>query len=70
MLIGINLGEKKKIEGVVTDVIYLGELIRYIVLIDNKYEIVAKQPTVSLQSAFCAGTTVQLGWEDANAMIL
>lgn len=70
VLIGINLGEKKKIEGVVTDVIYLGELIRYIVLIDNKYEIVAKQPTVSLQSAFCAGTTVQLGWEDANAMIL
>ena len=69
VLIGLDLAEKK-VEGVITDVIYLGEMVRYIVLIDGKYQFIAKQQTVEVVDAFSVGQTVQLGWDDSNAMLL
>lgn len=70
VLIDVDLGENRKINGVITDVIYLGEMVRYIALVDGKYEIIAKQQTVDVKDAFSVGQTVQLGWDDANAMVL
>lgn len=68
--IDADLGGGKKIEGTVTDVIYLGEMVRYIVLVDGAYEIVAKQQTMDVKDAFRVGMRVQLGWDDDNAMVL
>lgn len=65
-----NLDGGKKIEGTVTDVIYLGEMVRYIILVDSKYEVVAKQQTMDVKDAFRVGMQVQLGWDDDNAMVL
>lgn len=70
VFIGMDLGENRKVEGVISDVIYLGEMVRYIVMIDGKYQFIAKQQTVEVVDAFSVGQKVQLGWDDSNAMLL
>ena len=70
VLIGVDLNCQKKVEAEVTDVIYLGEMVRYIVLVDKKYQFIAKQQTVEVSDAFTVGQKVQLGWDDSNAMLL
>ena len=65
---GFNNG--KKVEGVITDVIYLGEMVRYIILIDQKYGIVAKRQLRDSGDVFQVGTKVQIDWDDDHAMIL
>lgn len=70
VLIDVDLAERWKIEGIITDVIYLGEMVRYIALVDGKYEVIAKQQTVDVKDAFSFGQIVQLGWDDTNAMVL
>lgn len=70
MLIAPDLGEMRKVSGKITDVIYLGEMVRYIVMIDGKYEVVAKQQIISTDKIFPVGMTVDLGWKDESAQVL
>ena len=70
MLIAPSLFEQRKVDGKITDIIYLGEMVRYIVLVDGKYEIIAKQQILSTDRIFPVGTKVELGWKDENAQVL
>lgn len=69
-LVGIDFGGKAKISGVVTNVIYLGEMVRYIIRIDDKFEFVAKQQMIDVKDVYTPGQNLQVYWEDENAIIL
>ena len=63
-------GDQVKISGKVIDVIYLGEMVRYIVLIDDKFEFVVKQQTVGAREFLRVGDRANIGWDDGNAQLL
>ncbi len=63
-------GEQAKVCGKVIDVIYLGEMLRYIVLIDDRFEFVVKQQTVSAHEFLRVGDNAGISWEDENAQLL
>lgn len=62
--------ERAKISGKIIDVIYLGEMVRYIVLIDNMFEFVVKQQTVNAHEFLRVGEMAGISWDDANAKLL
>lgn len=70
VLVGIDFDGKAKINGVVTNVIYLGEMVRYIIRIDDKFEFVAKQQMIDVKDVYTPGQNLQVYWEDENAIIL
>lgn len=70
VLVGIDFDGKAKISGVVTNVIYLGEMVRYIIRIDDKFEFVAKQQMIDVKDVYTPGQNLQVYWEDENAIIL
>ena len=67
--IGTDL-PNKKLDGVITDVIYLGEMIRYIVKADDTFELLAKQQLVNTKSGYKRGDAVEIGWDDDNLLVL
>ena len=63
-------GEQAKVSGKIIDVIYLGEMVRYIVLIDDLFEFVVKQQTVSAHEFLRVGEKADISWEDENVRLL
>lgn len=62
--------DQVKIEGKIIDIIYLGEMIRYIALIDGQFEFVVKQQIINSHEYLQVGDTARIGWDDSNIHLL
>jgi putative spermidine/putrescine transport system ATP-binding protein len=60
----------RRLEGCVENVIYLGETVKYIVVVGTSLRIVAKQQITGDRGVFRIGARVQIGWHDGNCRLL
>ena len=65
-----DLGDKCKLIGKVTDVIYLGESVKYVIAVDEEIPVKIKQQAVAGAQIYTVGETVEIGWEDESGQIL
>lgn len=70
MSVGLDLGTIKKITGTIVDVIYLGESVKYIILVDNEIQIKIKQQAMAGTRIFHEGDSVEIGWPDDAGQVL
>ncbi|MDR2133068.1 MAG: ABC transporter ATP-binding protein [Clostridiales Family XIII bacterium] len=59
-----------RVTGRITDAVYLGEMIRYVLRIDEQFEFIVKQQTSDSNETLPVGSTVALGWPDECACLL
>lgn len=64
------LGNEARLKGVVSELVYMGESIKYIVRIDDRFDFSCKEQTKDVNARFAVGDKVELGWEDENARLL
>ncbi len=70
IIIGKNLGSEAKLHCKISEVIYLGETIKYIMSIDEMYQFMVKVQTVNMSFRLNVGDTVDLTWDDDCGNIL
>ena len=59
-----------KVKGVVSDVVYLGESIKYFVKVDDMYQFSAKHWIKGIEETLKVGDSVEIGWQDINGRLL
>ena len=65
-----DLGSRKRLTGIVTDVIYLGESVKYVISVDGEIPIKIKQQATAGAQVYGVGEQVEIGWEDESGQIL
>lgn len=70
MSVGTGLGDVKKLTGKIVDVIYLGESVKYIILVDGEIQIKIKQQAIAGTRIFKEGDEVEIGWPDNAGQVL
>lgn len=70
IVIGKDLGSKVKLHCRISEVIYLGETIKYIMTIDEMYQFVVKQQIKNLNIILEVGDQIDLTWEDECGNLL
>lgn len=61
---------QRKLQGVIEEVIYLGEIIKYQFKVDNQFIMTAKQQTREENEVLTIGDQVDIGWSDNYARLL
>ncbi len=70
MFVDRQLGERKKLTGKMIDVIYLGESVKYIILVDGEVQLKIKQQAIGGTRIFKEGEEVEIGWPDDAGQVL
>jgi putative spermidine/putrescine transport system ATP-binding protein len=70
IVVGRDLGAEAKLHCVISEVIYLGEMIKYIMTIDEMYQFVVKQQIKNLNIILEVGDHIDLAWEDECGNLL
>lgn len=70
IVIARDLGSKTKLNCIISQVIYLGETIKYIMSIDEMYQFIVKQQITDLNRCFDVGERISLTWGDECGNIL
>jgi putative spermidine/putrescine transport system ATP-binding protein len=70
IVIGKDLGSEVKVHCMISEVIYLGETIKYIMTIDEIYQFVVKQQIKNLNILLKVGDHIGLTWEDECGNLL
>jgi len=70
IIIGRDLGSDAKLNCIISEVIYLGETIKYIMTIDEMYQFVVKQQIKNLNIILEVGDRIDLAWEDECGNLL
>lgn len=70
MFAGKDLGKDKRLVGKVTDIIYLGDAIKYVLLVDESISINVKQQAKDKASHYRIGEQVEIGWNDESGQLL
>jgi spermidine/putrescine ABC transporter ATP-binding subunit len=68
--LGRDLGSEAKLHCMISEVIYLGETIKYIMTIDGMYQFVVKQQIKNLNILLEVGNRIDLTWEDECGNLL
>ncbi len=70
MYAAADLGNRKKLAGIVTDVIYLGESVKYVISVDGEIQVKIKQQATAGAQIYAVGDTVEIGWENESGQVL
>ena len=70
IVVGKELGLKTKLNCIISEVIYLGETIKYIMTIDEMYQFTVKQQITNVNNCLAVGEHISLTWEDECGNIL
>ncbi len=65
-----SIGAEAKIRGEISEVIYLGDTIKYYVHIDDTYQFSTKQQAVDIEENLKVGDKVEITWQDVNGRLL
>ena len=58
------------LSGIVTDVIYLGESVKYVISVDGEIQVKIKQQATAGAQIYAVGDTVEIGWENESGQVL
>ncbi len=70
MLIGKDLGDEKRMTGKITDIIYLGNGVKYVALLDDQISVKILQQVTDKTEIYPVGSEVEIGWSDEAAKLL
>jgi spermidine/putrescine ABC transporter ATP-binding subunit len=65
-----HLGKEAKLHCKISEMIYLGETIKYIMTIDEMFQFIVKQQAMNGNMHFNIGDSVDLTWEDESGKLL
>lgn len=68
--IGKHLGGESRVSGIITDIVYLGNSVKYVVLIDNTISVKALEQITDKTVYYTVGDTVDIGWGDEAGKLL
>lgn len=70
MSIGRSLGSEKRLTGKITDIIYLGNGVKYVVLLDHQVSVKILQQVTDKSEIYRVGEELEIGWSNEAAKLL